>query len=196
MRIADVDPWPRDHSLERLIERLPARVRSTGRWLHRPSGRRCRLPRACCSALVASSVCCPSSASGSRPQGLFFLAEDVLPRGQGRASLDRAPSPPTMGPLAASPACWRRSSDLSKHSAPSSPAGFFFASMTKEPEDAPYQQRAPGCRNGQAEDRKEGRPQAIDDGTEHWHTRRWEAPPQYLSLVKPGNIGLQEPGRR
>jgi len=47
MRMSDVDPSPRDHRLEHLIERLPSWARSTTRWLWRPSARLVRIPHGC-----------------------------------------------------------------------------------------------------------------------------------------------------
>ena len=66
-----------EHRLERLIDRLPGRLRATVRWLRRPSSRWVRIPAGL--LLIAGGVLAvlPLLGLWMLPLGLILLAEDV-----------------------------------------------------------------------------------------------------------------------
>ena len=79
MRMSDVDPSPRDHRLEHLIERLPSWARSTTRWLWRPSARLVRIPTGALLCIGGVFRMLPVLGFWMLPAGLFLLAEDMPP---------------------------------------------------------------------------------------------------------------------
>jgi hypothetical protein len=79
MRISDADPSRRDHRLERLIERLPASMRSAMRWMWQPSARWVRIPAGVLLCLGGVFGILPVLGFWMLPAGLIVLAEDVPP---------------------------------------------------------------------------------------------------------------------
>jgi hypothetical protein len=77
MRISDIDPVPRDHRVERLIERLPSSARSAAHWLRQPSARRVRIPAGVLLCLGGLFGMLPVLGFWMLPAGLLLLAEDV-----------------------------------------------------------------------------------------------------------------------
>jgi hypothetical protein len=79
--VTPTDTTSRCHDLriERLIDRLPNSVRSTIRWLRRPSSRRVRVPAGV--LLIGGSFLSilPFFGLWMLPLGLMLLAEDVPP---------------------------------------------------------------------------------------------------------------------
>jgi hypothetical protein len=76
-----VDPAAerREQRVERLIDRLPARLRSTVRWLRRPSSRWLRIPAGVLLILGSLLSILPVFGLWMLPLGLTLLAEDVPP---------------------------------------------------------------------------------------------------------------------
>ena len=75
------DPAARqgEHRVERLIDRLPERLRTTVNWLRRPSSRRVRIPAGL--LLIGGSLLSilPLFGVWMLPLGLMLLAQDVPP---------------------------------------------------------------------------------------------------------------------
>jgi len=71
------DPPQHEHRLERLIDRLPSRFRTTVRWLRKPSSRWVRIPAGM--FLIAGGLLgiLPLLGFWMLPLGLILLAEDV-----------------------------------------------------------------------------------------------------------------------
>ena len=76
-----------EHRVERLIDRLPERLRTTVRWLRRPSSRWVRAPAGL--LLVGASLLSilPFFGLWMLPLGLMLLAEDVPPLRRARERL-------------------------------------------------------------------------------------------------------------
>ena len=76
-----------EHRVERLIDRLPERLRTTVRWLRRPSSRWVRAPAGL--LLVGASLLSilPFFGLWMLPFGLMLLAEDVPPLRRARERL-------------------------------------------------------------------------------------------------------------
>ena len=76
-----------ENRVERLIDRLPERLRTTVRWLRRPSSRWVRIPVGL--LLVGASLLSilPLFGLWMLPLGLMLLAEDVLPLRRARDRL-------------------------------------------------------------------------------------------------------------
>jgi hypothetical protein len=73
-------PRDRDHHLvERLIERLPERIRTPTRWLRRPSSRWARMPAAVLLVGGGFLSILPLLGLWMLPLGLMLLAEDMPP---------------------------------------------------------------------------------------------------------------------
>jgi hypothetical protein len=79
MRNSDADRSLRDHRLGRLIERLPASMRSAMRWMWRPSARLVRIPTGVLLCLGGVFGILPLLGFWMLPLGLVLLAEDVPP---------------------------------------------------------------------------------------------------------------------
>ena len=77
MRISDIDPVPRDHRVERLIERLPSSARSAAHWLRQPSARRVRIPAGVLLCVGGVFGMLPVLGFWMLPAGLLLLAEDL-----------------------------------------------------------------------------------------------------------------------
>jgi hypothetical protein len=71
------DPPQHEHRLERLIDRLPSRFRTTVRWLRKPSSRWVRIPAGV--LLIGGGLLgiLPLLGFWMLPLGLILLAEDV-----------------------------------------------------------------------------------------------------------------------
>jgi hypothetical protein len=71
------EPPQHEHRLERLIDRLPSRFRTTVRWLRKPSSRWMRIPAG--ALLIAGGLLgiLPLLGFWMLPLGLVLLAEDV-----------------------------------------------------------------------------------------------------------------------
>jgi hypothetical protein len=76
---AQSDAYRRERRIERLIDRLPARLQSAVRWLHRPSSRWARIPAGI--LLIAGGLLSilPLLGIWMLPVGLILLSEDVPP---------------------------------------------------------------------------------------------------------------------
>jgi hypothetical protein len=76
-----------EHRVDRLIDRLPERLRTTVRWLRRPSSRWVRIPAGL--LLVGASLLSilPFFGLWMLPLGLILLAEDVPLLRRARAGL-------------------------------------------------------------------------------------------------------------
>lgn len=73
-------PQDRDHHLlERLIDRLPDRIRAPTRWLRRPSSRWARVPAGILLVGGGFLAILPLLGLWMLPLGLMLLAEDVPP---------------------------------------------------------------------------------------------------------------------
>jgi len=79
MRISDADQSLRDHRLERLIERLPALMRSAMRWMWQPSARLVRIPAGALLCVGGVFGILPLLGFWMLPLGLILLAEDMPP---------------------------------------------------------------------------------------------------------------------
>jgi hypothetical protein len=82
--IVDSAAQRREWRLERLIDRLPARLQPTVRWLRRPSSRWVRIPAGVlfiCGGLLSIL---PVFGLWMLPLGFVLLAEDVPLLGRGR----------------------------------------------------------------------------------------------------------------
>ncbi len=86
-RPADAAMRHHEHRVERLIDRLPDRLRTITRWLRRPSSRWLRVPTGL--LLMGSSLLSilPLFGIWMLPLGLMLLAEDVPPLRQARDRL-------------------------------------------------------------------------------------------------------------
>jgi hypothetical protein len=86
-RPADAAVRHHEHRLERLIGRLPKRLRTTTRWLRRPSSRWVRIPAGL--LLIGGSLLSilPLFGVWMLPLGLMLLAEDVPPLQRARDRL-------------------------------------------------------------------------------------------------------------
>ena len=86
-RPADAAARHHEHRVERLIDRLPERLRTTTRWLRRPSSRWVRIPAGL--LLIGGSLLSilPLFGIWMLPLGLMLLAEDVPPLRRARDGL-------------------------------------------------------------------------------------------------------------
>jgi hypothetical protein len=86
-RPADAAVRHHEHRVERLIGRLPERLRTTTRWLRRPSSRWVRIPAGL--LLIGGSLLSilPLFGVWMLPLGLMLLAEDVPPLQRARDRL-------------------------------------------------------------------------------------------------------------
>lgn len=75
------------HRLERLIERLPPRLRGTVRWLRKPSSRWARIPAGLLLSFGGLLWILPFLGLWMLPLGLLLLAEDVPTLHRARARL-------------------------------------------------------------------------------------------------------------
>jgi hypothetical protein len=84
---ADPVARQREHRVERLIDRLPERLRTTIRWLRRPSSRWVRIPAGL--LFVGGSLLSifPLFGVWMLPLGLMLFAEDVPPLRRARDRL-------------------------------------------------------------------------------------------------------------
>jgi hypothetical protein len=76
-----------EHRVERLINRLPERLRTTVRWLRRPSSRWVRIPAALLLAGASLLSILPFFGLWMLPLGLMLLAEDLPPLRRARDRL-------------------------------------------------------------------------------------------------------------
>jgi hypothetical protein len=76
-----------EHRIERLIDRLPERLRTTVRWLRRPSSRWVRVPAGLLLAGASLLSILPFFGLWMLPLGLMLLAEDVPPLQRARNRL-------------------------------------------------------------------------------------------------------------
>jgi len=79
MRFSDTDPAPRDDRLERLIERLPARLQSVVGRLRRPEARPLRISVGTLLCVGGVFGMLPILGFWMLPVGLVLLADDVPP---------------------------------------------------------------------------------------------------------------------
>jgi hypothetical protein len=68
-----------EHQIERLIDRLPSRVQTTIRWLHRPSSRWARIPAGVLLVVGGLLSILPLLGLWMLPLGLMLLADDAPP---------------------------------------------------------------------------------------------------------------------
>jgi hypothetical protein len=76
--VCEVNPSDRDHPLiEKLIDRLPDRMRAPTHWLRRPSSRWIRIPAGVLLVFGGLFSILPLLGLWMLPLGLFLLAEDM-----------------------------------------------------------------------------------------------------------------------
>jgi hypothetical protein len=75
------------HRVERLIDRLPERLRTTVRWLRRPSSRWVRIPAGLLLVVASLLSILPFFGLWMLPLGLMLLAEDLPPLRRARERL-------------------------------------------------------------------------------------------------------------
>jgi hypothetical protein len=77
----------RERRMEQLIDRLPAKLQSTLRWLRRPSSRRVRIPAGLLLICGGFLSILPVFGLWMFPFGFILLAEDVPPMRRARDCL-------------------------------------------------------------------------------------------------------------
>lgn len=83
----EVDASVHHHRLDRLIERLPPRLRQTVRWLRKPSSRWARIPAGVLLTIGGLLWILPLLGLWMLPVGLLLLADDIALLGRGRARI-------------------------------------------------------------------------------------------------------------
>ena len=86
-RSAEAAARQSEHRVERLIDRLPERLRTTVRWLRRPSSRWVRVPAGLLFVGASLLSILPLFGVWMLPLGLMLLAEDVPPLRRARDRL-------------------------------------------------------------------------------------------------------------
>ncbi len=75
------------HRVERLIERLPPRLKQSVRWLRKPSSRWARIPAGLLFCFGRVLWMLPVLGLWMLPLGILLLADDIAPLRRGRTSL-------------------------------------------------------------------------------------------------------------
>jgi hypothetical protein len=84
----EINPADRDHPLlEKLIDRLPDRMRASTHWLRRPSSRWIRIPTGVLLVFGGLLSVLPLLGLWMLPLGLFLLAEDMPPLRRARSRI-------------------------------------------------------------------------------------------------------------